>query len=95
VLFNERKTKEETLVKTIMKIIDSGFKPTYNKQGSLLRKLLRICYLEKIEVPHQFYQDEILRQEKILNKYNRLKDKHKDMPKEWWWNTFGIDLDLL
>ena len=95
VLTGEQKSKEDTLVETILKIIESGFTPTYNKQGSLLRKLLRICYLENIVIEHQFYQDEILRQEKILQKYNRLKDRYKDKPKEWWWNTFGIDLDLL
>jgi len=97
VLYNERKTKEETLINTIMKMIESGFTPTYNKQGSLLRKLLRICYLEKIEVPHQFYQDEILRQQKIIEKYNRMKEKpkFKNMSKEFWFNTLGIDIDLM
>jgi hypothetical protein len=33
--------------------------------------------------------------EKVLQKWNRLKDKHKDKSKEWWWDTQGIDLDLL
>lgn len=94
ILNGEYRTKEETIRETIIKIIECGFKPTYNKQGSLLRKLLRICYLESIEVDHQYYRDEILRQEKILNKWNRLKDKHKDKSKEWWWNTHGIDIDI-
>jgi hypothetical protein len=54
VLTGVPKSKEETLRETITKIIDSGFKPTYNKQGSILRKLLRICYLEKIEMTIHF-----------------------------------------
>lgn len=95
VLNNEIKSKEDTLKETIIKIIDSGFKPTYNKQGSILRKLLRICYLEGIVIDHPFYEDEIKRQQKIIDKYNRLKDKHKDKSKEWWFSTFGIDLDLI
>ena len=97
VLTGEPKSKEETLRETVMKIIDSGFTPTYNKQGSLLRKLLRICYLEKIEINHQFYRDEIIRQEKIVNKYNRMKQnpKFKDKDKQWWFNTLGIDIDLI
>lgn len=97
VLTNQTKSKEETLRETVMKIIDSGFTPTYNKQGSLLRKLLRICYLEKIEINHQFYRDEIIRQEKIVNKYNRMKQnpKFKDKDKQWWFNTLGIDIDLI
>ena len=95
VLTGKTKSREETLKETIIKIIDSGFTPTYNKQGSLLRKLLRICYLDNIVIEHPFYEDEIKRQEKIFNKWNRLKDKYKDKSKEWWWSTFGIDLDLL
>jgi hypothetical protein len=46
-------------------------------------------------IEHQFYYDEIQRQERILVKWERLKDKHKDKPKEWWWDTHGIDLDLI
>lgn len=95
VLNNETKSKEETLRDTIFKIIESGFTPSYNKQGSILRKLLRICYLENIIIYHQFYRDEIVRQEKILNRYNRLKNKHKGKDRNWWFNTFGIDIDLI
>lgn len=94
ILNGEYRTREETIRETVIKIIECGFKPTYNKQGSLLRKLLRICYLESIKIDHQYYYDEIIRQEKIINKWNRLKDKHKDKPKEWWWNTHGIDIDI-
>ena len=90
-----QKTREEKLRESIFKIISSGYTPTYNKQGSILRKLLRICYLETIIIDHQFYQNEITRQEKIIEKYNRLKDKHKDKSKEWWYSSFGIDIDLI
>jgi len=97
VLTGKGKSKEDTLKETIMKIIESGYTPTYNKQGSILRKLLRICYLENIVIEHEFYQDEILRQQKIIDKYNRMKQKPKfqDKDKEWWFNTLGIDLDLI
>ena len=95
ILSGHQKSKEDTLKETIMKIIDSGFTPTYNKQGSLLRKLLRLCYIGNIIIDHPFYEEEIKRQEKIFNKWNRLKDKYKDKSKEWWWYTFGIDLDLI
>lgn len=97
ILNNDRKSKEETLRETVLKIVESGFTPTYNKQGSILRKLLRVCYLDKIEINHQYYYDEIIRQEKIIEKYNRMKikPKFKDKDKDWWFNTVGIDLDLL
>jgi len=95
VLNNERKSKEETLRDTIFKIIESGFTPSYNKQGSLLRKLLRICYLDNIVIDHPFYRDEIIRQEKIVIKYNRIKNKHIGKDRNWWFSTFGIDIDLI
>jgi alanyl-tRNA synthetase len=99
VLTGEPKSKEETLRETIFKIIESGFYPSYNKQGSILRKLLRICYLENIVIDHQFYRDEIIRQEKILHRYNvmsknpKFKDKLND--RDFWFNTIGLDIDLL
>ena len=95
VLNKTTKTKQETLVETIKKIIESGFVPGNNKQGYLLKKLLRLCHKENIVIDHQFYYDEVERQERILVKWERLKDKHKDKPKEWWWDTHGIDLDLI
>jgi alanyl-tRNA synthetase len=95
ILNKTTKSKQETLVETIKKIIDSGFVPGNNKQGYILKKLLRLCHKENIVIEHQFYHDEIQRQERILVKWERLKDKHQDKPKEWWWDTHGIDLDLI
>ena len=95
ILTGQSKTKEETLKESVMKIIQSGFKPSYVKQGYILRKLLRMCYVGKIKIEHPFYDDEIKRQERNISKWNWLKDKHKDKSKDWWWNTHGIDLDLM
>lgn len=93
------KSKEDILRETIFKIVDSGYTPTYNKQGSILRKLLRICYLENIVIDHQFYTDEIVRQDKIIQKYNRMKEnpKFKDKlnDRDFWMSTLGIDIDLI
>ena len=88
-------SKEDTLKESIMKIIESGFKPSNNKQGYILRKLLRVCHQNKIEIEHPFYINEVERQERILNKWEKLKNKHKDKPKEWWFDTHGIDLDFI
>jgi alanyl-tRNA synthetase len=95
VLNNTSKSKEDTLKESVIKIIDSGFKPGNTKQGYVLRKLLRLCHKNNIEIEHSFYLDEVKRQEKIVEKWLRLKDKHQDKPKEWWWDTHGIDLDLI
>lgn len=94
VLTGKTKTKNETLVETINKIIETGVKPSYVKHGYILRKLLRLCYKEKIVINHPFYEDEVKRQEVNLSKWNKLKEKHKNKPKEWWWETYGIDIDI-
>jgi alanyl-tRNA synthetase len=95
VLNNTPKSKEDTLKETVFKMIESGFAPGNNKQGYILKKLLRLCHKNDVVIDHDFYRDEVVRQEKILVKWERLKDKHKDKPKEWWWDTHGIDLDLI
>lgn len=95
VLNNTPKSKEDTLKETVYKMIESGFEPGNNKQGYILKKLLRLCHKNGVVIEHKFYEDELVRQEKILTKWNRLKDKHQDKPKEWWWDTHGIDLDLI
>jgi alanyl-tRNA synthetase len=82
ILTGKTKTKEETIKETVMKIIESGFKPSYVKQGYILRKLLRICYKEGIRIEHSFFDDEVKRQERNISKWNKLKEKHKDKSKE-------------
>lgn len=95
ILTSISKSKEETLKETIFKLIEFGISPSNTKQGYILRKLLRLCYSEKIQIDHEFYNDEIKRQDKIIQKYNKLKDRHKDKSKEWWMDTMGVDLDLI
>ena len=86
-------TKNDILIDAINKIIESGFKPGPQKQGYILRKLLRQLYVGGGSIEHPFFTKEIERQEKAKNRYERLKDKHSDKPKEWWFDTHGIDLD--
>jgi alanyl-tRNA synthetase len=97
-MFTEQRThdnKDSILIETINKIIQSGYEPSNIKQGYVLRKLLRQLYKNGGSMEHTFYEQEVKRQQKILERYNKLKDKHKDKPKDWWWETMGIDLDLL
>jgi alanyl-tRNA synthetase len=86
-------TKEQTLKETILKIISSGYKPSNLKQGYILRKLLRELWKIGSSIEHEFFTGEIERQKRILVKYEKLKDKHLDKPKEWWFDTHGINLD--
>lgn len=95
VLTGKSRTKEETLKESVMKIIESGFRPTSTGSGYVLRKLLRLLYQNNIELDHPFYIEEKVRQEEIVSRYNKLKHRFRFKSKEWWWNTMGIDLDLL
>ena len=86
-------TATSTLQSTIMKIIDSGYWPSSQKQGYVLRRLLRQLYKLNGTLDHPFFEKEIERQKKTKERYLRLKDKHTDKSKEWWFDTHGIDID--
>jgi alanyl-tRNA synthetase len=85
-------SEEHILKNTISKMIDDGYIPSNLMQGYVLRKLLRLCYKKGFKIDHKFYYDEIERQRKIFERYEKLKVKHKDKSKEWWFDTHGIDL---
>ncbi len=87
--------KFSILKQTIMKIIESGYSPSNTKQGYVLRKLLTNLIKNNEKIDHLFYENEVKRQIKILNRYNRLKTKHLDKPKEWWFETHGININEL
>jgi len=93
VLTKKQKSKEDTLIESIFKIIESGFKPSNVKQGYVLRKLLRLLYNSGVKIDHIFYDEEVKRQGKIIIRYNKLKDKNMDKSKEWWYETHGINID--
>ena len=76
-------------------MIEEGYRPSNLKQGYVLRKLLRVIWSNGFKIDHPYFNDEVIRQSKILEKYNRLKEKHYDKPKEWWFSTYGINIDDL
>lgn len=90
---NNELTKNDILSDAINKIIESGYKPGPQKQGYVLRKLLRKLYKGGGSIDHPYFTKEIERQEKAKVRYERLKDKHSDKPKEWWFDTHGIDVE--
>jgi alanyl-tRNA synthetase len=95
ILGNPVKSSTENLKETIYKIIESGYKPGNQKQEYILRKLLRQLHKSGETIEHQFFSDEVERQSKIASRYLKIKDKHPDKTKEWWYDTHGIDLSLL
>lgn len=98
----EYNDKCELFKNAIRKIIKSGYKPAQNKQGYILRKLLRDIYKFKYEVNENdiifpYYESECRRQKKMKIKYEKMKDskKNQNKSKEWWFDTHGIDFELL
>ena len=81
------------LQETVSKIIESGYRPGNKRQGYVLRRLLRLMVSEGVPLDHPFWHREVERQQKVLERYRRLKKRHGDKPPEWWWDTHGVDLE--
>jgi alanyl-tRNA synthetase len=88
-------TSNELLEITINKLLNQGVVPSNKTQGYVLRKLMRSLYKNGgyIDSPH--FEKEKTRQEQTIKKYLRLKDKNTDKTKEWWFDTHGVDIDLI
>lgn len=81
-----------TLSDTVMKIVESGYKPGNKEQGYVLRKLLRRIHVLGGTLDHPYFEQEAERQERLRSKYLHLHDKYPEMSPEWWFDTHGIDL---
>jgi alanyl-tRNA synthetase len=85
------KTREEALIDTCEQIKKCGYKPSATKQGYVYRKLLKALRELNSNYDCKYYAEEINRYKRVLERYNKLKDKHADKSKEWWYDTHGID----
>lgn len=88
-------TDVDLLTITIEKLINEGVVPSNKQHGYVLRRLMRMLINKGGSVADPHFENEKLRQDKILEKYEKLKDRYRDKPKEWWFDTHGIDLDLV
>lgn len=86
------KTRQELLIEVIESIINSKVFPSNTKQGYVLRKLIRTLIKEGGYFEHKFFFDEKIRQEKMWERYNKLKIKNPNQTKEWWFSTHGIEI---
>ena len=59
--------------------------------------MLRELYRLGSEWDNEHYLKEKKRQDKVVENYNRNKDKpkFKDKSNEWWFDTMGIDIDFI
>lgn len=83
---------EAILVEAIETIIASGYRPGNKEQGYVLRKLLRRLAVSGGHLDHPFFRDELRRQERLRERYTRLKPRHPDKSAQWWFDTHGIDV---
>jgi len=90
-------TREEILIQACEKLLHSGYYPSNKEQGYVFRKLLRELYRLSSEWTNEHYLKEKKRQDKVVENYNRNKDKSKfkDKSNEWWFDTMGIDIDFI
>lgn len=90
-------TCEEILIQACEKLLHSGYYPSNKEQGYVFRKLLRELYRLSSEWTNEHYLKEKKRQDKVVENYNRNKDKSKfkDKSNEWWFDTMGIDIDFI
>jgi alanyl-tRNA synthetase len=90
-------TREEILIQACEKLLYSGYYPSNKEQGYVFRKLLRELYRLGSDWDNEHYLKEKKRQDKVVENYNRNKDKpkFKDKSNEWWFDTMGIDIDFI
>ena len=85
--------KLQSMEDAINAIANSGYYPGKNKQGYVLRKLLRDYVKSGGNSNTPLVIQERERQEFVKTRYVKLKNKYPDKTKEWWFETFGIDID--
>jgi hypothetical protein len=89
---SEIKTKEQSLIDVINKIIESGYMPSHKRQGYVLKRLLKTLYQMGGSMPHPFFKNEQERQLRMKERYQKLLPKNPNMSKEWWYSTHGIEI---
>ncbi len=89
---NTTPTKENVLIQTIQLLIEENIKPSPNKHGYILRKLIRTGLREQITLPpHPIIEKEKEMREIMLQKIPTLLKKYPQKHIHFFKDTFGID----
>lgn len=91
------KTKLEILEDTAFTLIDSGIVIGHYKEQFILKKIIIECVQIGSEQTHEYFMTVKKNQSNNYKNYLRNKDKlkYKNKEKDFWLNTFGIDVDKI
>jgi hypothetical protein len=90
VLGEETPPRGDILVRTIDRIVESGYRPSGKQQGHVLRRLIGLLTDEGSHPNHPEVVSETSRRVKLSERFDRLWPKHQDKSPEWWLDTHGI-----
>jgi alanyl-tRNA synthetase len=86
--------RSQVIDRTIGVLLDSGVSPSNQKQGYVLRRLLREQLQKGHRVPeHPCVDQERVRLEKIQTRKTQLLQKYPQQTPQWFWETHGIPLE--
>ncbi|MBS1722738.1 MAG: hypothetical protein JSS66_06985 [Armatimonadetes bacterium] len=86
-------SRGECLRRTVLTLLDSGFSPG-NKGGNyVLRRLLRTMRVENVLFEHPCMEEELQRHRQTVERYEMNKGRFPDKDPQWWWDTFGVNID--
>lgn len=95
ILNNKSSDEKGYCIDTYNKIVKLGILPYKSGQGYVLRKLIRKMYSLNWIVKDEIFSKEINRLINLNRNYLKLKQKYPNKPKSWFYETHGIDLDLI
>lgn len=84
----------EGLQRGIQDIIASGYTPSGKLQGHILKGLIRRLIKLGGSMDEPLFRAERHKLEKTQQRFERLWERHKDQPPEWWLDTHGVDREL-
>ena len=85
-------SKEEILGRTISVLLKNNITPSNTKHGYVLRKLIRMGFDHGVRVNHPLVDKEHERVNQLQEKIEKLLKKYPNRPKEFYWETFGVDI---
>jgi len=91
----EESSKHDKIRFVLECLVNENVQPGSQKQGYILRRLIRKLIVEGGTWNHTVFEIEKERFVKQQQRYVQLLKKHGEQSKEWWWDTHGIDITCL